>query len=291
MSPKVSVVIPTFNRPELLKRSVASVLAQTYQDFEVIIVDDGDKIRARDVAQGFHDPRVVYIENNPPKRGGGASRNIGIVNARGNWIAFQDDDDEWFPGKLALQIDALSHASPDVGFCFTAVVNDHGDKRVETKVTEGEYDYRDIALRRFAGFLTITLVFPKQILEEVGGFDETLPSHQEPELMIRVTRKYKGIAINRPLARVNMTPHEHIGGDLSRRIAGREIIIRKHYDLLVHHPRTLAYHYFQTGLWCRDSGKLTKAKTYFWKAFRLSGNPRYLAHWVRTVFKKDVVCQ
>lgn len=283
MPPKVSVIIPTFNRPELLKRSVASVLAQTYQDLEVIIVDDGDKIHAREVAQSFHDPRIVYIENDPPKRGGGASRNIGIAHARGIWIAFQDDDDEWFPDKLALQIDALSHASPDVGFCFTAVENDQGDKQVETKVAEGVFDYRDIALRRFAGFLTITLVFPRRIFDEVGGFDESLPSHQEPELMIRVTRKYKGLGIDRPLARVNMTPHEHIGGDLSRRIAGREIIVRKHYDLLVSHPKTLAYHYFQIGLWCRESGKRTKAKIYFWKAFRLSGNLRYLAHWVRCI--------
>jgi glycosyltransferase involved in cell wall biosynthesis len=279
MNPQVSIIIPTFNRPELLKRSMASVLTQTFTDFELIIVDDGDKVRSKEVAEGFHDPRVIYIANEPSRQGGGKSRNVGIARARGELVAFQDDDDEWFPEKLAIQIGAFKDTPEEVGFCFTAVINDFGNEERTTKVRDGVYDYRDIALRRFAGFLTVTLLFRKSILIEMGGFDETLPSHQEPELMIRVTRKYKGLGINQPLARVNATPHEHVGSSFARRIEGREIILKKHHALIAEHPDTLAYHYFQLGLWCRDSGNKKKAKAYFWSAFRLSRSLRHLAHY------------
>ena len=289
--PKISIVIPTYNRPLLLERSLRSVLMQTYSNIEVIVVDDGDKERAKEIVTALQDSRVIYVENDPPKRGGGATRNVGIKLAKGEWIAFQDDDDEWLPNKLQLQMDAVRTTAADVGFCFTAVLNDFGDHQDVTTVRPGVLDYCDIALRSFAGFLTVTLLFRANILREVGGFDESLPSHQEPELMIRVTRTYKGLGINQPLVRVNMTPHEQIGSSFERRIRGREIILEKHSALLSQYPKTLAYHYFQMGIWCRDSDQMSKAKTYFFKAFRLSKNPRHLAHALLALYKKDFVCQ
>lgn len=290
-APTVSVVLPTFNRPELLRSAITSILTQTYSDFELIVVDDGDKVSAETVVQSFHDARIVYLKNNPPKQGGGATRNRGIAITKGEWVAFLDDDDEWLPEKLAMQMQALADVPDEVGFSFTAVVNDDGKKLTPTTVIQGIYDYKDIALRSFAGFLTVTLVLRKSVLLEVGGFDEILPSHQEPELMIRVTRKYKGFGVNQPLVKVNMTPHEHIGGDIKRRIRGREIILEKHSELYKHYPEPLAYHNFQLGLWCRDSGDITKAKQYFWRAFTLSWNPRHLAHYLLVCYKKDFVCQ
>lgn len=264
---------------------MASVLAQTFTDLELIIVDDGDKIRSKDVAESFNDPRVVYTTNEPPRQGGGKSRNVGIALAKGGLIAFQDDDDEWMPEKLAIQMEAFKDAPPDVGFCFTAVINDFGHTERATNVRDGVFDYREIALRRFAGFLTVTLLFRAEVLREFGGFDETLPSHQEPELMIRVTRKYKGLGINRPLARVNVTPHDQVGSNFMRRIKGREIILKKHHDLIAQYPDTLAYHNFQIGLWYRDSGDRKKAKEYFFRAFRLSRSPRHLAHALRETLR------
>lgn len=104
----------------------------------------------------------------------------------------------------------------------------------------------------------------------------------QPELIIRITRKYRGIGINQPLVRMNMAPREHIGGSLEKRILGREMVIAKHAALFARYPQKLAYHYFQLGLWRRDSGDLKKARGYFFKAFRLSWSPRYFAHHVRT---------
>ena len=275
---KVSIVIPTHNRPELLKRAILSVLAQTYRDFEVIVVDDGDKPHAKNVVDGFADVRFRYIAHEPANRGGSVTRNTGIKESRGEYIAFLDDDDEWLPEKLALQVEALSHAGEEVGFSATGVENvtEHGS--TQNKIQNGIYDFSEIVLLRFKGFITSSLLIRRKVFDDVGFFDESLPSHQEVDLLIRITRFYKGVGIDLPLVRMNMTHHDHIGGDLARRILGRELLLAKHVDIYAKHKKALAKQYFWLAIWCRDFGKTKKGKEYFWKAFRLSGNPRYLFH-------------
>src|SRR5215218_7102231 len=94
--PAVSVVIPTYNRAPLLGRSIRSVLAQCYEDFEVIVVDDGSTDDTAEVVAGFRDARVSYVRL-ARNTGAGAARNVGIRLARGGFLAFQDSDDEWMP--------------------------------------------------------------------------------------------------------------------------------------------------------------------------------------------------
>jgi glycosyltransferase involved in cell wall biosynthesis len=276
--PKVSVIIPTHNRPELLPRAIRSILTQTYQDFDIIVVDDGLKERAENIVATFGDPRIFYLKNDVSLGGSGA-RNRGIREARGTYIAFLDDDDEWLPEKLALQMSEFSNTSPDVGFCFTAAYMETDHSKEVTTAKGGVNDLSMIALRRFKGFLTTTLIVKRAVFDDVGFFDEALPSHQEAELIVRITRKYKGLGINRPLVVMNIHTHEHIGGDLSRRIRGKELVLEKHAALYAKHPRALASQYFWLALWCRDLGQFAKAKTYFLKAFFLSMNPRYFLHW------------
>lgn len=285
--PKVSVVIPTCNRPALLKRAINSVLAQTYQDFEIIVVDDGMKERSESVTLAFDDARIRYLKNET-SLGGGGTRNRGIKNAHASFIAFLDDDDEWLPEKLSVQMEQFADTSTDVGFCFTGARIETDDGVETTTAKEGVNDLSEIALLRFKGFLTTTLIVKRAVFDDVGFFDETLPSHQEAELIIRITRKYKGLGINRPLIVMNMHTHEHIGGDLSRRIRGKEMVLEKHAVLYAKYPHALAQQYFWLALWCRDSGDIAKAKTYFWKAFRLSWNPRYGMHWLRALLRGDV---
>ena len=201
------------------------------------------------------------------------------MEAQGEFVAFLDDDDEWLPEKLSIQMSAIEAAPQDVGFCFSSVINVLSDHEEITQVEDGIFDFSQIVLTRFKGFLTSTLVVRKTVLDEVGGFDASLPSHQEPELILRITHKYRGVGINHPLVRMNMTPHEHIGGDINRRITGKELVLQKHAALYAKHPRALAKQYFWLALWYRDSGQLTKAKAYFWKAFCLSRNPRYFMHY------------
>ena len=278
--PKVSVIIPTCNRPELLSRAIKSVLSQIYQDFEIIVVDDGDKRSAENVVRQFKDNRIKYIKH-VERKGGAAARNTGIKAAQGEFIAFLDDDDEWLPKKLEIQMGQFENTPPDVGFCFSAVKNIYKDKEEASSVPDGIADYFNLSLRRLKGFLTVTLIIKRYIFDAVGMFDERLPSHQEPDLMIRVSKKFKGLGINKPLVRVSMScSYEHIGGSIKRRIAGREIILNKYLDEFKKKPEVLAYHYFQIALWHRDNKQFVEAETYFKKAWKESFRLRYFYHYL-----------
>ncbi len=280
----ISVVIPTCNRPELLERSIRSVLAQTIPPMEIIVVDDGD-VRSEEVVHRMADPRVKYVMNNPPRQGGGATRNKGIEMAQGDWIAFQDDDDEWLNEKLAVQLGAIDKSTEPVDFVFSSVVNDFEHEQRTTQVPSGISDFHQYALRRFNGFLTVTLVIRKSILQEVGGFDLSLPSHQDPELMIRITQKSRGIGVNQPLVRVNMRERAHVGGSLKRRIEGRKSIIEKHSAEFEPIPDILARHYFQIALWCRDSGDGVQALVFMKKALYACWSIQYMIHYVYLMIK------
>jgi glycosyltransferase involved in cell wall biosynthesis len=276
--PNVSIVIPTHNRPELLKRALDSVYAQTYTDFEVIVVDDGDAPRAHDVLSGYRSrPNFVYLETEKDT-GGSATRNVGIGHARGEYVAFLDDDDEWLPKKLETQIPLLKEASAKVGFVFCAVHNIHLDGRVETTpVNPDTRDYSTIALIRFNGFMTSGLIVRKTVFDDVGMFDESLPSHQEADLILRIAQKYEGIGLKEAYVNMRVSSlDDHIGGNIGRRIAGREMVLAKHTDIFLHHPDLCARHYFWLALRYREDGQYKK----YVEACRTS----LKHHWTLTVF-------
>jgi len=253
--PKISVVIPTHDRPELLKRAVASVQNQTYKNFELIVIDD--------------------VES----RGGGWARNQGIKKAQGDFIALLDDDDEWMPNKLEIQMGQFEDTTSDVGFCFSAVKNIKADNEDITQVPEGIHNYHKLALESFKCFLTVTLIIKKSVFEDVGYFDEKFPSHQDAELMVRISGKYKGLGINKPLTLVNMrSDHDSVGKNFEKRIVGREMILDKYMNEFKQRPQFLAHHYFELGLLYRDNGQFKEANKRFILALKTDWKARYFFH-------------
>lgn len=266
-------------------RAIQSVLAQSYQDFEIVIVDDGQRERAEEVVKSIGDARIRYYPN-ATSLGGGATRNRGIGESHGLLIAFLDDDDEWLPEKLAIQVGALQTAPVDVGFSATAVINVFDTFERATAIEEGITDFSEIALRRFKGFLTSTLMVRRGVFEKTGGFDGSLPSHQEAELIIRITRHYRGVGISTPLTRMNMSSqHSHIGQDLNRRIKGKEMVMAKHEALFSVRPKLLAQHLYWLGLWYRDTGRSDDARKAFRRAWNVHHRLRYLFHYLSAVTK------
>jgi len=236
------------------------VYAQTYTDFEVIVVDDGNAPRAHDVLSEYlNRPNFVYLETKKDT-GGSATRNVGIRHAKGEYIAFLDDDDEWLPKKLEMQVPLLKEASSKVGFVFCAINNIHRDGKVETTpVNPDTRDYSTISLIRFNGFMTSGLVVRRTVFDVVGMFDESLPSHQEADLILRIAQKYEGAGLKE--AYVNMrvsSVDDHIGGNVGRRIAGRELVLAKHNDIFLRNPKLLARHYFWLALQYREDGQYEK---------------------------------
>ena len=130
LPPRVSVVIPTYNRAGLLPRAVASVLAQTWTEFELLIVDDHSTDGTPAAIARFADGRIRSFRH-PRNSGQSKALNTGIGHARGDYLAFLDDDDEWLPGKLAAQVAVLDAAPSGVGlvYCWHDELDEDGRRR------------------------------------------------------------------------------------------------------------------------------------------------------------------
>jgi len=269
--PKISIVIPTCNRPRLLSRAIQSVLNQTFSDFEVIIIDDGLKERADNVIEKINDNRIIYIQNKTNK-GGSATRNIGIKKAQSSWIAFLDDDDEWKPEKLQEQYKVIRDFGDKIGFIFCgAEFFDQQNNNTKIKKYGADEKIKNYYKQYISLDLkvnTSVVVIRKNILEKVGYFDEDLPSNQETELMMRVTKICEGFCVNKVLVKVNFLEGEHVGGNIDRRIKGKELVLEKHWNELKKKPKILASYYYVIGDLYRAKKDFILAKNYYKKSWQ-----------------------
>lgn len=283
IKPKVTVVIVTYNRPDFVREAIQSVLNQTFADFELIVVDNGVEIPAKEIVESFSDSRIRYIQNNKNTDCAGG-KNIGIKNMSGEFVAFLDDDDVWFPNKLELQINAFEKNS-EAGFCFTAVtqVFDHG--AIDSTVPEGIGNYYERALNKFGGFLSVTLMIRGNVIDEIGFMDEAFPSHTDIEWVIRIAKKYKGIGINQPLVRVmSLGGHQQMGHNLDRRIKGRNMILDKYREEFEERPKVLAGHLFMLGKYYRNDGQYKKAKEVFKRVFTMNLKVKVFIYYLSMYF-------
>ena len=186
-TPQVSVVIPTRDRPSLLARhALPSALGQAGVDVEVIVVDDGSVDAAADRVEGLREERVRLLRHGRP-RGRGAARNAGIDAARGEWIAFLDDDDLWAPDKLRVQLATAARA--DWSYARGIVV-DESLTPIDTLVPPEPHALAD-ALRH--GNVLVgggsAVVVRRAVLDEVGTFDESLALGQDWDLWLRLASR------------------------------------------------------------------------------------------------------
>lgn len=184
----VSIVIPTFRRPDLLRRLLASIHTQTYSDYEVIVVDDcSPNIEAYESVVLEFVPRLKDFTflRNESNRGAPFSRNSGIRHAKNELVALVDDDDEWLPLKLERQVAIFAQSPPEIGlvYTWTDVVED-GQRRAF---------YRSHLEGRCLSFILTECFIPspsvmvrKQAIMNVGMFDETFPSCQDWDLWTRL---------------------------------------------------------------------------------------------------------
>jgi len=285
---KVSVIIVTFNRPKLLFKAINSVLSQTFQDFEIIVVDNGIKLPANQIVKGFNDGRIKYIQNNK-NTGCSGGKNIGIKNATGDFIAFLDDDDIWVPAKLEIQMSKLENSPNDVGFCFTAVVGVYDDYETKSVVPEGINNYYERALRRFNGFLSSGLMIKKAVFYDIGLLDEKLPTHTDIDLIIRITKKYKGIGINNSLVKMSMqSNHQQMGSNLKNKIIGRKMILSKYANEYKTRPDSYSVVGFRLAIYYRENSQYNEARKMFKKICKAKFNLRYFLHYLSMLFNGKI---
>lgn len=283
--PAVSVVIPTHNRPQLLARAIRSVLDQTFQDFEIIVVDDGFEKSAEAAVKDFNDPRLRYLKNGTPL-GGGATRNRGIDAARADIVAFLDDDDEWLPEKLERQVDLLESAPQSVSLVFSGVrALDPKGRELYRRLPETEGRYRPLTETLNKCFIwTSALAARTQHLRRIGGFDPNLQKNQEWDLELRLLESSDFIAINEPLTIINiLSESEHMGGrgNIQNVVFGYRQFLSKHRALYRTHPRAYAKRLFHVSTLYRDLGKHWHATLFRLQAFLHNPtNEIYLRHFV-----------
>lgn len=208
--PKVSVIIPTYNRARLVTKAIQSVLDQTYQDFEIIVVDDGSTDNTKEVVGSFKEPRIKYVYQD--NSGICIARNNGINVSKGDYVLFLDSDDMLFKNAIAIEAGSLDSV-PDVALSYCQlyaidererVIGLHKPKHRRPGVYRGTSEILNFL--RFNNYIgtSITMVRRSSIMD-VGSFDPTFGTGSEDfELWVRIAKKYAVSYIAEPVGKIRI---------------------------------------------------------------------------------------
>lgn len=197
MALSVSVIIPTFNRWPTVCRAIDSVLSQSHAPDEIIVVDDGSSDHTASKLKTQYEDQVTVLEQN--NRGVSAARNAGIAHSSTDWISLLDSDDEWFAEKLAMQI-ALVREKHDCVLCHTDEIWIRNGIRVNPMLKHQKHG-GDV----FEKSLSMCVISPssallkKSLINQLGGFDESLPACEDYDLWLRLCANHEVHYIRQPL--------------------------------------------------------------------------------------------
>lgn len=273
-SPIVSVVMPTYNHARFLSEAIRSVLDQTFQDFELIVIDNFSTDETCSIIQSFDDDRIRYYKYS--NQGViAASRNNGIGQAQGRYVAFIDSDDQWVPDKLQRQIDFMEK---DVSLVLTCgafeTVNQEGMKigKVIGANTHGVsgYCYKKLLNANF--IVSSSVMVRKEMLDTVGGFDEAenLICAEDYDLWLRLAR------LN-PISHVNATVGTYRVHD--KNASSPALSLQRIFNVLDKHlaqqwvnrydyAGAKANAYFRAG-WNEMASNVRQARKYYWQTLRV----------------------
>jgi glycosyltransferase involved in cell wall biosynthesis len=268
--PRVSVIVPAYNCAGYLDQTLRSVLAQTFADLEILVIDDGSTDATGDVALGFGDAVRYERQNN---RGVSAARNRGLSLARGEWIAFLDADDLWEPRKLEAQM-ALADRRPAAGviYCLNRYIDGHGAE-IENYVRRIGVHRGETFVDLFCEFflLTSATIVRRDVVQKVGAFDESLKVGEDYDFFLRALLRTELEVVEQPLLRRRVHP-----GSLSRQdhLLDAETDLATLYRFLERYPqllrrdprrvhRRLADYHFSHGWHCLEIGRRAMAARQF----------------------------
>jgi glycosyltransferase involved in cell wall biosynthesis len=222
---KISIVTPTYNRSNVLPRAIESVLQQTFQDYEYIVVDDGSTDNTREVVADYNDERINYIKLDCNK-GFATALNRGIKTAEGEFISFLDSDDEYLRTRLEKTNRILEDRSDRIGGVFHSykVIGENGES--EHLVSDGVFRLADFMEKNIIRGTSNTM-YRSSVFEQVGDFDEQLPSTVDYDFQLRVLEEFKLVGINEILSR-KYNLKERIQNDPGKVRKGLEQFIEKH---------------------------------------------------------------
>jgi len=272
--PAVSVIIPTYNRADLVPLAIQSVLDQTYQDFEIIVVDDASKDNTEEVVEGFvkQDNRIKYIKHTENK-GGSAARNTGIKKSSGDYIAFLDSDCQWLPQKIEKQLKVFHEGNSKLGAVGSRTIST--DKSI-VKMSDSRGKFGDIHKKLLSGEAfpgrkcwpggTSTIMIKKECFDKIGLFDEELKSCQEHDLYIRISKYYHFNVVREPLVKVVLDAPFRISLDMEARLKGRKRMLEKYSREMPKISKLKSHFSYVIGsILCRK-GNMKEGRSYLFRA-------------------------
>jgi len=226
----VSVIIPVYNREKTVKEAIKSVLEQTWNDLEVIVVDDGSTDKSADVIKSLKDERVKYIYQE--NAGACAARNHGIELAKGEYIAFHDSDDIWHMDKLSKQMQVFKEYDPDIVFCkLNQVKSDGTISQLPMKMKEGFLQ----PVENLFEIGTQTIIAKKNVFDSIR-FDKSMPRFQEFELLYRAAKEFSIYCLDEGLVNYYIG-QDSISNNPYKLLTACEIIMKKHPEIKQEYPQ------------------------------------------------------
>jgi glycosyltransferase involved in cell wall biosynthesis len=255
--PKVSVIIPTHNRGEMLRRAIDSVLNQTYKDFELIVISDGCTDNTDEIVASYADPRIKFFSHEK-SRGTSAARNTGIRASTGQYVAFLDDDDEWTPKKLELQMPIIENSPLEVGLVYTWMDYLFHGKSIAVHAPRLRGNVFENMLDKQALGGCPTIIIKHEVLDRVDGFNENLPRGNDADFIRRITKYYHVDYVPKILAKIHVGHPDRISvhSRESALNAIKELENRLHVfeEDFIKHRKAWSNVLFQIGIYYIKSG-------------------------------------
>lgn len=275
----ISVITPTYNREDLVQRTINSIISQTYSDWELIVVDDGSTDNTEQEIQKFlADPRISYFKK--ANTGQPHSLNVGVGMAKGEFVVFLDSDDEAYPNWLST---VAAHINENTGIVCCEAIRKFLDG---SSIREG-MDVKFMGQRLNLKFTCGSLFIRRSLFDAIGGYDTELKANIQTDLGYRLLTelrktKYQSITINEPLLQINIHAGPRIRTDWSKRVAGGIRFLEKHYEMYRQYDKhelssmagSIAYS-------CYKLKKRKEALTYMLKAIRY--NPFRWRNYLRVI--------
>lgn len=282
--PTVSTMLPTRNRAEFLPGAISSVLSQEFSDLELIIVDGASTDNTGEIIESYSDKRLHYIRNEQPQ-GLSSARNIALNHARGDYIAFIDDDDVWLPWKLDVQVKLLETATDDVGL----IASSFFDIDATTGDISIHFDQNNSS---FGGVgIPTRWLLRHETVRKVGLFDESMGAMMDLDFSARLRDEYDVMYNSTPVAVYYNREDSQSNRDV---ISGRERLLDKHGGSMS--DRFKSENLFHLATSHIEEGQFRKARKRSQEAIKIDGtNPKYYAallvsslrsHQVYSLFKK-----
>ncbi len=278
MNPTVSVILPTYNRSDSLPASISSVLDQTFEDLELIVVDDASSEDIESVVKAMNDPRLRYLRQ-AQNGGAAAARNAGLAIATGRYIAFQDSDDLWLPGKLERQVALLDEQPPEVGVVTGLKIlygrdaaRIYGDGRVTCAPDPaGKLELSDDQVKDSLLNCRISLqnaLFRRDCMPDMVWFDPLAKASNDYEFVVRLVQHKKIFEVVEPVV-LAMISTDSISTKPRKRATGFLRILRKNRAVFERYPDEYGSFLFTLGTTLRACGRTKMARALILKSLRL----------------------